>query len=173
MVVEAQRLPFESLARVAERLAAGISLAEALELLAVAAAEATAAELAVIRVLDDHDDVLVARVVSPPDSPLAAEVSGSRIAPGPEESAQRLLVPARAAGRVVGAIELIKVDGDFDASAFAVAGLVAAQLAVALTLLPGSRVSAAGEGRLAALKRAGEALAAGAELERAARQAVR
>src|SRR5258707_1217320 len=34
MVVEAKRLPFESLAHLAERLAAGVSRAEALELLA-------------------------------------------------------------------------------------------------------------------------------------------
>src|SRR5579872_5775219 len=117
MVVEAQRLPFEPLVHVAERLAAGISPAEAIELLAEAAAEVTAAELAVVRVLDERDGMLVARAVAPPDSALAAEVSGSRVAPGQEEGAQRLLVPARAAGEIVGAIELIRVDGDFDASA--------------------------------------------------------
>jgi serine phosphatase RsbU (regulator of sigma subunit) len=173
MVVEAKRLPFESLARVAERLATGISLAEALELLAAAAAEVTEADLAVVRVLDGGEDMLIARAVAPAGSVLATEVSGSRIQPDYEVASQRLLVPARVGGTVVGAIELIRVDDEFDQSAFAFAGLIAAQLAIALTLLPGSRVGADGEARLAGLGRAGEALAAGAELERAARQAVR
>ena len=173
MVVEAKRLPFESLARVAERLATGISLAEALELLAAAAAEVTEADLAVVRVLDGGEDTLIARAVAPAGSLLAAEVSGSRVQPDYEVASQRLLVPARVGGTVVGAIELIRVDGEFDQSASAFAGLIAAQLAIALTLLPGSRGGADGEARLAGLGRAGEALAAGAELERAARHAVR
>ncbi len=173
MVVEAKRLPFESLARVAERLATGISLAEALELLAGAAEEMTGADLAVVRVLDDEEDVLVARAVAPAGSLLAAEVSGSRVEPEYEVASRRLLVPARVGGTVVGAIELIRLEGEFDQSAAALAGLIAAQLALALTLLPGSRPRASSEARLAGLARAGEALAAGAELERAARQAVR
>ena len=71
-MVEAQRLPFETLARVVERLAAGASLAEAFELLAAAAAEVTGAELAVVRVLDGECGLLVAKAVAPPGSPLAA-----------------------------------------------------------------------------------------------------
>ena len=98
MVVEAKRLPFESLARVAERLARGISLAEALELLAAAAEEVTGADLAVVRVLDDEEDMLVARAVAPAGSVLAAEVSGSRVEPDYEVASQRLLVPARVGG---------------------------------------------------------------------------
>src|SRR6266446_4502418 len=105
MVVEAQRLPFESLARVAERLAAGIPLAEALELLAAVAAEVTGADIAVVRLLEDGDDRLVARAVAPADSPFAWEVSGSRVAPGYEVTLQRLLVPAHVGRTVVGAIE--------------------------------------------------------------------
>ena len=173
MVVEAKRLPFESLARVAERLATGISLAEALELLAAVAEEVTEADLAVIRLLDGDDDMLIARAIAPAGSVLAAEVSGSRIEPAYEVASQRLLVPARVGETVVGAIELIRVEGEFDQSAVALAGLIAAQLAIAVTLLPGSRAGVDGEARLAGLGRAGEALAAGAELERAARQAVR
>jgi serine phosphatase RsbU (regulator of sigma subunit) len=173
MVVEAKRLPFESLARVAERLATGISLAEALELLAGAAEEMTGADLAVVRVLDDEQDMLVARAVAPAGSLLAAEVSGSRVEPAYEVASRRLLVPARVGGTDVGAIELIRLEGEFDQSAVALAGLIAAQLALALTLLPGSRPRVSSETRLAGLARTGEALAAGAELERAARQAVR
>ena len=81
MVVEAKRLPFESLTRVAEQLATGISLADALELLAAAAEEVTGADLAVVRVLDEEEETLVARAVAPADSLLAAEVSGSRVQP--------------------------------------------------------------------------------------------
>jgi len=173
MVVETKRLPFESLTRVAEQLATGISLADALELLAAAAEEVTGADLAVVRVLDEEEETLVARAVAPADSLLAAEVSGSRVQPDYEVAPQRLLVPARVGGTVVGAIELIRVEGEFDQSTFALAGLIAAQLTLALTLLPGSRIGVAGEGRMAALERAGEALAAGADLERAARQAVK
>ena len=173
MVVEAKRLPFESLTRVAERLAGGVPLAEALELLAAAAEEVTDADLAVVRVLDDGEEMLIARAVAPAGSVLAAEIAGSRVASDYEVGSRRLLVPARVGGSVVGAIELIRLEGEFDQSAFALAELIAAQLAIALTLLPGSRAGVDAEARLAGLVRSGEALAAGAELERAARQAVR
>jgi serine phosphatase RsbU (regulator of sigma subunit) len=164
MVVEAQRLPFESLARLAERLAAAAPLAEALELIAQAAVEVTGAELAVVRVLDEREGALVARSVAPAHSPLAAEVAGSRIDPDGELPPERVLVPAHAGERLVGALELV---GELDAAGQTLAELVAAHLALALRQEPG------GEGRLVSLRRTGEALAAGAEPERAARQALR
>src|SRR5437763_1249430 len=107
MVVEAQRLPFDSLARLAERLAAGVPLGEALELVARVAVDALPVELAVVRVLDEADGTLVARAVAPPDSPLAGEVTGSRVEPGTDPGADRLLVPARVAERIVGGLELV------------------------------------------------------------------
>src|SRR5262245_64593695 len=114
MVVEAERLPFESLARLAERLAAGAPLAEALDRIANAAVDVTAAEIAVVRVLDEGEDALVARAVAPADSPEAAELSGSRVPadyrPGPD----RVFVPARVGDRLVGAVEPV---GELDASA--------------------------------------------------------
>jgi serine phosphatase RsbU (regulator of sigma subunit) len=166
MVVEAQRLPFESLARLAERLAAAAPLGELLELVAQAAVDATGAELAVVRVLDEHERVLVARSVAPTHSPLAAEVSGSRVDIDYEPPPDRVLVPARAGERLLGALELV---GELDSSAQTLAELVAAHLAFALRQAPG----VPSEGRLVSLRRTGEALAAGAEPDRAARQALR
>src|SRR5438067_2136616 len=166
MVVEAQRLPFESLARLAERLAAGVPLGEALELVAQAAVDVTGAELAVVRGVDDAEGARVARAVAPADSPHAAEVSGSRVDPGYEPPPERVLVPARAGERLLGAIELV---GELDASTHLLAEVVASQLAFALGQLAG----APSEGRLPSLRRAGAALAAGGEPERAARLALR
>src|SRR6478672_830239 len=166
MVVEAQRLPFESLARLAEALAAGSPLGDTLDLIAQAAVEATRAELAVDRVLDERDGVLVARAIAPSGSSHAAEVSGSRLDVGSEPGPGRVLVAARAGERLVGAIEL---HGDLDRRDQPLAELVAANLAIALHESSGG----AAAGTLPALRRIGEALAAGAEPERAARQGLR
>src|SRR5205085_1772287 len=110
-----------------------------------------AVELAVVRIVD-ADGALVARAVAPPGSPLAAEVTGSRLEPGADPGPDRLLLPARAGGRTVGALELV---GELDAQDIVLAELLASHLALALHHLPG------GSG-LPALRRAGEALAAGA-----------
>src|SRR5437764_14369125 len=107
MVVEATRLPFESLVRLAERLAGGAPLGEALELIAQTAVDVTAAELAVVRLLEEGEGTLVARAVAPADSPFAAEVSGSRIDSDDEPGPDRVLVPARAGAGLLGAIELV------------------------------------------------------------------
>jgi len=165
MVVEAQRLPFESLARLGERLAAGASAAEALELVAQVAVEELGVELAVVRVLDEREGMLVARAVAPRDAPLAAEVSGSRIAVGTEPGSNRRLVPARAGDELLGAIELV---GELDAASSVLAELLAAQLALALRVAPQGAAPP-----LPALRRTGEALAAGADPDRTARQALR
>src|SRR5215468_4023518 len=122
MVVEAERLPFESLTRLAERLAAGAPLVEALDRIAHAAVDATAAELAVVRVLDEGDGALVARAVAPADSPRAAELSGSRVSPDHDPGPERVFVPARVGDRLLGAIELV---GELDGTAHARAELVA------------------------------------------------
>ena len=77
MVVEAQRLPVETLARAAAEVAASGDLRSALGAIARAAAEATRADLAVLRVLD-ADGQLVARAMAPEGSALGAEVAGTR-----------------------------------------------------------------------------------------------
>src|SRR5258708_15785493 len=79
MVVEAQRLPVETLARAAAEVAASSDLRTALGAIARAAAEATHADLAVLRVLDPEGQ-LVARAMAPEGSALGAEVAGTRAA---------------------------------------------------------------------------------------------
>src|ERR1700712_3437270 len=78
MVVEAQRLPVETLARAAAEVAASGDLRSALAAIARAAAEATNADLAVLRVLDP-DGQLVARAIAPEASALGAEMAGTRV----------------------------------------------------------------------------------------------
>jgi serine phosphatase RsbU (regulator of sigma subunit) len=163
MAVEAQRLPFEGLARVAERLAAGGPVPEAFVLIAAAAAEAASAEVAVVFVRDEADAALVARAVAPGGSPRAAELSGARLEPGARPDGH-VLVKARIAGRTVGAIELVDAD---ESRARAVAEIAAGQLSLALRLARGD----SGETRLGSLRDAGDALAAGAAPTRVARQA--
>src|SRR6478735_302106 len=143
MVVEAQRLPVETLARAAAEVAASSDLRSALGAIARAAAEATRSDLAVLRVLD-ADGQLVARAIAPEGSALGAEVAGTRVAcesvvsgeiPDPtRRAAERagaaglLVVIARAAGRVVGSVELVRVGSDFDLDDRSVANLIAAQV---------------------------------------------
>ncbi|NUR77132.1 MAG: hypothetical protein HOQ28_12710, partial [Thermoleophilia bacterium] len=79
MVVEAQRLPAETLAWAAAEVAGSGDLRSALGALARAAAEVTRADLAVVRVLD-LEGQLVARAIAPQGSALGAEVAGTRTA---------------------------------------------------------------------------------------------
>jgi len=182
-VVEAQRLPLEALADAAARIAASGDLSEALAAIAAAALQAAEADLVVLRVLDDGGE-LVARAVEPATSPLAAELSGTRApaeriaAAEPSDAIARfrgaglLVVPARAGGRIVGGVELARAE-PFSDGDDAVAALVAAEVALAVrTLAPGTHAAAVTR-RAAWLELAGEALAAGADPRRAARQAVR
>src|SRR5436305_8924006 len=185
MVVAPQR-PMEALARAAAQVAASSDLRTALDAIARAAVEATGADLAVLRVVD-AEGALVAHAQAPEGSSLAAEVAGTRTAselvaagqvPEPtRRSAERaraagvLAVPARAAGRMVGSVELVRIAEDFDADEFATAELVAAQVALAVrTLAPDTGATGA---RAKWLELAGEALAAGGDAQRAAQQAVR
>src|SRR4051812_12107314 len=124
MVVEAQRLPVETLARAAAEVAACSDLRSALGAIARAAAEAARSDLVVLRVIDG-DGQLVARALAPEGSALGAEVAGTRasseaVASGevPEptrRAAERVraaglhVVVARAAGRVVGSVELVRI----------------------------------------------------------------
>src|SRR5581483_5338334 len=144
MVVDAQRLPIEALADAAGQVAAAGDLRTALAVLADAAA--TDADLAVLRVLDDGGE-LVARAVAPEASAVAAETAGTRtssdrIADGlPSEAVAQaveavaaggvLVEAARAGGRLVGSLELVRAQ-PFGETERAVAQLVAAQLAHAV-----------------------------------------
>jgi serine phosphatase RsbU (regulator of sigma subunit) len=186
MVVEAQRLPVETLARAAAEVAASGDLRSALGAIVRAAAEATRADLAVLRVLD-QDGQLVARAMAPDGSALGAEVAGTRTACEPvaagevpeptRRAAERaraagvLVLPAQAAGRIVGSLELVRVGEDFDADDRALADLVAAQLALAIRALAPDTGSATSRAKW--LELAGDALAAGGDGHRAAQQTVR
>ena len=186
MVVEAERLPVESLARAAAEVAAATDLRAALSAIARAAVAATRADLAVVRTAD-VDGALVARAQAPEGSALAAEVVGTRtdrppVAPDeiPEptlRAARRagaagvVAVPVRAAGRVVGSVELVRIAQDFDAVELATADLIAAQVALAVRTIASD--PGAGGVRAKWLELAGDALAAGSDAQRAAQQTVR
>ena len=186
MVIEAQLLPVESVARAAAEVAASNDLRTALDVLARAAAEATGADVAVVRVLD-ADGQLVARAIAPEGSSLGAEIAGTRatcdaVAAGEIPEATRraaervrasgtLALPVRAAGRIVGSVEIVRVAEDFAAEERAVAELVATLVALAVRTL-GTDGSGPGS-RARWLELAGDALAAGGEPHRAALQAVR
>ena len=128
-----------------------------------------------MRVLDEASGLLVARAVAPGGSEEAAELSGSRVAPGSTRPGS-FVAPAFADGSVIGEIELVGSGDGLDEAARGLAELAAAQLAVALRTLPrpeSLRPSTADRGaRLALLEREGRTLAAGAELEHAARRAM-
>ncbi len=186
MVVDAERLSVERLAEAAAQVAETGDLRVALAAVAAAVADATHADLAVLRVLDDEGR-LATRAVAPVGSSLGAEVAGTRghcepvVAGEPTGPTRRvadqaraaglIALPARAGGHVVGSIELIRVGEEFGDDDRALAGLAAVQLALAVrTLAPevaGSRL------RARRLELAGEALAAGGDARRAAQQAVR
>ncbi|HET8607858.1 MAG TPA: SpoIIE family protein phosphatase [Gaiellaceae bacterium] len=189
--LELPHAAFEALARAGAATAAGGPLSAAVAALAEASVRVPGAELAIVRVLDQAGDGLVARAVAPADSAPAAELEGSRLplAEAPDElvvdsellpaatrrAAARvhadaaLFVPARAADRVVGSVEVLGAGagGRFDAGGVALAQLAATQLAVAVSAL-GDRPT---DGRVdgsGVLELAGEALSAGADEARAA-----
>ncbi|MDX6476894.1 MAG: hypothetical protein QOH95_2405 [Gaiellaceae bacterium] len=186
MVVEAQRLPVETLARAAAEVAASTDLRSALGAIARATASATRADLVVLRVLD-ADGQLVARATAPEGSALGAEVAGTRaswevVAAGevPEPTrrvAERarasglLVMPALAVGRIVGSVELLRIAEDFDVDDHAMAGLAGAQVALAVRTL--SPESGSASTRAKWLELAGDALAAGGDAHRAGQQTVR
>src|SRR6478735_9020508 len=68
----------EALAGALERLAAGGSVDDALEVIAVATVAMVDAEVVVVRVLDEGEGWLEARAVSASSTSVAAELQGSR-----------------------------------------------------------------------------------------------
>ena len=189
MVVDAGRLPVETLARAAAEIGAATDLRGALAPLARAAAEACGADLAVVRVLDGAGD-LAARAVAPQSSSLGAEVAGTRVACDVlaagtvSEPLQRAAARVHAAGtialvargagdRVLGSLELIRVSEPFDDGELALAELATSQLALAIRMFgPETRSDLAGRGGTW-LELAGDALAAGGDTGRIAQQTVR
>jgi serine phosphatase RsbU (regulator of sigma subunit) len=143
---------------------------QALSALARAAARATGADAAVVRVLDRARDELVARGVA--GTPAAsAQLEGTRVPRryalearaaewlGAEDS---LVLPIERAGELVGTLEVIALSGAIDEEAAAAARAIAGQLALILRLAAAEARPAGSEARHA-LELAGEALAAGSD----------
>src|SRR6266566_6659313 len=163
MVVEARRLPLETLADAAARIAGTADLRGALSAIAGAAVDATGADLAILRILD-ADGTLVARVVAPEATALGAEIAGTRatvdsVAAGEVPEATRrgadraralgvFVAPARVGSRIVGSVELVRIGSTFDADERSVADLVAALLALAVQTVGPDSVTAPAQIRL-------------------------
>src|SRR5207245_9874037 len=109
----------------------------------------------------------IAGTRTPCESVVAGEVpDATRRAADRVRAAGTLVVAARAGGRVVGAVELVRVAEVFDADDPALAELVAAQLARAVRTLGADAGSALAARRAQWLERAGERLAAGGAARR-------
>ncbi len=189
MAVELRRTPHERLVDAAAAIAVGVDLHVGLELLGEAARAATDADVAVVRLLDATDGMLVARAILPATSSAAAELAGTRVAcadiaesevPAVTLAAaaragavETFVVPAKIGDRVVGSIELLRAAGAFDGGERGVAELAASQLALTVRVLGGDRGVEAPRSRESLLELAGEALAAGGDARRTAHQVAR
>jgi serine phosphatase RsbU (regulator of sigma subunit) len=185
-----------ALAAAGRRIAGETSLEEALGALAEAAADATGADVAVVRVADSVEGELRARATAARSEAVAAELEGSRFAlaelppdevTDPEQlpdavrtAAVRvhadavLLLPVWAHGRPLASLELMRSGEAFSTEEVTVARLAAAQLGLVLLALGAAngaeRTLLSPEHTLGL---AGDALAAGYDEARIADQIVR
>jgi serine phosphatase RsbU (regulator of sigma subunit) len=181
MAVGTRPDPLAAFTLAAAAAAAETDLRSALAAIAQAVSDAGGADLAVVRVVDAAGD-LVARAVAPPESTLAAEVAGSRARCEPADgelpceptrrAAERaraatvVAAPVRAGGRLIGAVELVRiVDEVDDRDGQVVAELAAAHVALVVRAL-GEDDAVAGPAPRR-LELAGEALAAAGDAARA------
>jgi serine phosphatase RsbU (regulator of sigma subunit)/uncharacterized protein YigA (DUF484 family) len=178
MAVPTERLSLERLADAAAFVAETGDLRDALAAIADAVAAAAGADLGVIRVVD-ADGRMPVRAIAPEGSALGAEVSGTVATDATRRAAERagalgsLSVVARAGGRVVGSVELVRVGEPFGEDELAAANLAAGQLALAVRTLAPEAENVGNIARGRRLELAGEALAAGGDGRRVAHQAVR
>lgn len=176
------------------RIAAEASLDEAFGTLAEAAAAATSAEIAVVRIVDPAGGELRARAISARSQAVVAELEGSRFAaaalPREEVSTPELLPEAvrTAAGRLqadavvllpiwiadqpLASLELMRT-GAFEPEELVFARLAAAQLSVAVLAAGPTNGADPEHFAVQALGLAGDALAAGYDEARIADQIVR
>ena len=162
-----------ALAELARTLAATPPLAQALESVAEAAVVGSAADVAVVRVLDG--DSLVARAVVAPSPALVAELLGSRVPaadllasvrepPYLRQTARRagattfLVLPLVLAGELAGSLELLRTGLEFSDAERLAANAVSEHAALALRLEDSNGAGGAHGGD--PLDLAGEALAA-------------
>jgi serine phosphatase RsbU (regulator of sigma subunit) len=193
-VVPGQAL--EALAAAGLRISRETSLDDALSTLADAAATATAAEVAVVRVVDETGRSLRAGAISARSDTVAAELVGSsfsllelpvegtadsshvpeqvRAAAARVHADAILLVPIWAEGRPLGSLELMRAGTAFRDEELTVARLAAAQVGLALLALRGANGA---KDRALSVDRslglAGDALAAGYDLGRIGDQIIR
>jgi serine phosphatase RsbU (regulator of sigma subunit) len=186
----------EALAEAGSAVGGASTLAAAMDALASAAARATGAEVAVVRVVDPAAGQLLSCAVASASAAVAAELEGSRFAvaelPDGEErdldrmpdavrrAAERVRatavfqVPVRAEGRPIGSLELMRAGVPFDEAERRIARLAASQAALAIRAFHGDGDGTAGAVDPArALALAGEALAAGVDEDATAQQVTR
>ena len=183
----------QALARAARAVAGGKTLDAVLDVLAVSAREATGASVALVRLLDGDPPTLAARTVASESPALAAELAGSRLpldalveadaerdGAGPELSAVAerasatalLRLPIHVEGQLVAALELSRPQPQFSRSERVLARAAADEVAAALRAF-GVTLAANGAPPAGVLELAGEALVAGADEERTARELAR
>jgi serine phosphatase RsbU (regulator of sigma subunit) len=185
----------DALGEAALALASAAGLAEALKVVAHAAARASAADLVVLRVVDEGDARLTAAAVASTSAAVAAELEGSRLpletVPSHEEAdpgrmpegvrraAERvnassiLLLPVFVGGEVAGSLELMRDARSFDEEERRLARLAAGQAGLAIRAFGSNGAAARGLEQDALLVLAGEALVAGADESRTAEQVTR
>ena len=174
----------KSLTAALRRLAEGSSLEEALGAIADAAAAATAAEVAVVRVLDETGRSLEARAVSASSTSVAAELQGSRMATSADGDALRstghrlglgvaLGLPIALRDRELGRLELFRRAEPFTAAEESLGRLAAEHAAVALASLGGNGKSAPPLPARDLLRLGGDALATGLDEQRTAEEIAR
>jgi len=183
-----------ALAAAGRTLAAAESLDAALDCLAEAAAAATSAEVAVIRLVEPGREDLRTRAIAARSQALAAELEGSRVPaaalpreeilepellPEPVRAAARrlhadaaVLLPIWLAGQPVASLELVRA-GAFDPEELDLARLAAAQLGLTLLARGVTNGSDPAPSAEQVLALAGDALAVGYDEARIADQIVR
>jgi serine phosphatase RsbU (regulator of sigma subunit) len=172
------------LARALRRVAEGSSLDDVLRSIADATLVPAAADVVVVRVLDEEGASLEARAVSASSTSVAAELQGSRTAPGAGPDALRsagqrlgfgaaLELPIAIGERELGRLELFRRARSFTAADEAIGRLAAEHAAVALAGTSGNGTAAhelpAGD----LLRLGGDALASAFDEERTAEEIAR
>src|SRR5438477_129933 len=174
----------EGLTGALRRLAEGSSLDDALAAIAEAIAGAAAAEVVVVRVLDESGRSLEARAVSASSTSVAAELQGSRITPFADGDALRstgfrlglsvaLALPIALEDRELGRLELFRREQSFTAEEETLGRLAAEHAAVALAGLRGNGKGVSALPGRDLLRLGGDALATGLDEERTAQEIAR
>ncbi len=182
----------DALAAAGSRAAGGDDLGQALQALGAAVSDATGAEAVVIRIADEAG-MLVAHTVVARSEALSAELTGSSfpVAELPDteiagglpaavwrearraRAADVLLLPARAGGKPLGSLELLRTRGKFQPGEAVAARFAASQLGLMLqALLETNGLRRDGAQMARALALAGDAMAMGLDQARAANEIV-